>query len=164
MGLRWIINKPTNFCNTFFFGFFFFWWECFGFRCLLLSFFGENVLFITCPNLVTKQVWQGRGMNRPNFFSFPQRKKETKERTNSTWWHRKQFFFINYKFFLCVLWYMVVSRRDGERLLFEAYPKLAQEPKYVYTYITRAVFGIRSIVLNPNSILRLFQRPIPTRV
>jgi hypothetical protein len=59
---------------------------------------------------------------------------------------------------------MVVSRRDGERLLFEAYPKLAQEPKYVYTYITRAVFGIRSIVLNPNSILRLFQRPIPTRV
>lgn len=45
--------------------------------------------------------------------------------------------------FLCVLWYMIVSRRDGESLLFEAYPKLAQEPKYVYTYITRAVFQIQ---------------------
>jgi len=89
MGLRRIINKPTNFCNTFFLVFFLvgmFWVVV---MCLLFFFCGENILFTTCPKLVTKQVWRGRGMNRPNFFPFPQRKKEIKERTVSTWWHRK---------------------------------------------------------------------------
>jgi hypothetical protein len=82
-------------------------------------------------------------MNRPNFFPFPQRKKEIKERTVSTRWQWKEIFL----FFIIIILYVMVHdclrERDGESLLFEAYPKLAQEPKYyVHTYITRAVFRI----------------------
>jgi hypothetical protein len=56
---------------------------------------------------------------------------------------------------------MVVSRRDGERLLFEAYPKLAQEPKYVYTYITRAVFW-NSNCFEPKFYIEIIPKTLPS--
>jgi hypothetical protein len=52
MGLQRIINKSTNFFNTYFLvGMF---WVVVMY--LFFFFLGENVLFTTCPNLVTKQV------------------------------------------------------------------------------------------------------------
>lgn len=83
-------------------------------------------------------------MNRPNFFPSPKERKKQKNGPFQLDDIGSNFIFLFFIFW-CVLWYMIVSGRDGESLLFEAYPKLAQEPKYVcvHTYITRAVFQIR---------------------
>jgi hypothetical protein len=148
MGLQRVINKPTNFCNTFFFWFFF------GgnfFMCLLLLFlvskFGDETSLTRTRNEPSK------------LFSLPQRKKETKEWTVSTWWHRKQFYFFIFYFLVCVMVHDCLREGRRELTLWSLSKACTRTQVCMCTHIHNKSRIPNSIVSNPNSILRLFQRP-----